>query len=352
MAIGNPPRSADVVLELRKFARMVEHDDANLTVTVQSGTALHAVQTALETRRQFVPLEPPCADRATVGAIVAANLNGPRRGSYGSVRDLVIGIKVTLASGEEIKAGGKVVKNVAGYDLCKLFVGSLGTLGIITEATLRLAPIPESNATLVAEGDLTQAEHFAAALFRSPLLPAAVYLFTSGGGKSFSVTVACEGFEETVARQLRQSDDLAARAGMRTGILRGDEQSALWRRLRDLPLQSGRLVYRVTLPCSAIFEFLQRARRWPADNLTADAATGTIWIVCEPNVFSIALFSRLTEWARSQRGHAIIFNAPTALKSAVDVWGPTPATFPLMRELKRQFDSKALLNPGRFVGGL
>ncbi len=352
MAIGNPPRSADVVLDLTKFARLIEHDGANLTVSVQSGAALCAVQASLEAQRQFVPLEPPCADRATVGAIVAANLNGPKRGSYGSVRDLVIGMKVTLASGEEIKAGGKVVKNVAGYDLCKLFVGSLGTLGIITEVTLRVAPIPESAATLLASGDLAQAEHFATALFRSPLLPAAVYLFSAEGGRSWSTAVACEGFEETVARQLRESEDLAARAGMKTEILRGEEQSALWRRLCDLPLQPGRLVYRVTLPRAAVFEFLQSARHWPVDDFAVDAVTGTIWIFCETKPASLELFSRLTDFAYAQRGHAIIFTAPAALKSAVDVWGPSPSNFSLMRELKRQFDPKGLLNPGRFIGGL
>ena len=128
IAIGNPPRRADVVMELTAFNRVVEHDAANLTVSVQGGAALNAVQSALEGQKQFAPFDPPFADRATVGAIVAANLNGPRRSSCGSVRDLVIGLKVTLANGEEIKAGGKVVKNVAGYDLCKLFVGSLGTL--------------------------------------------------------------------------------------------------------------------------------------------------------------------------------------------------------------------------------
>jgi glycolate oxidase FAD binding subunit len=352
MAIGNPPRSADVVLVLNKFARVIEHDGANLTVTVQSGAALRDVQAGLEAQRQFVPFEPPCADCATVGAIVAANLNGPRRSSYGSVRDLVIGMKVTLASGEEIKAGGKVVKNVAGYDLCKLFVGSLGTLGIITEVTLRVAPIPESAATLIAGGDLAQAEHFATELFRSPLLPAAVYLFSADGGKSCNVAVACEGFEETVARQLRESDDLAARAGMKTGILRAEEQSALWRRLCDLPLQPERLVYRVTLPRAAVFGFLQRAQHWPAGDFAADAATGTVWIVCGSKPVSLELFSQLTDLAHAQRGHAIIFTAPATLKSAVDVWGPSPSTLSLMRELKRQFDPKGLLNPGRFVGGL
>ena len=128
MGIGNPPRQIDVVVGLERLNQLVEHDQANLTATIQSGHRLASLQEILKRQNQFLPFDPPAPARATVGGVVATNLNGPRRGYYGSVRDLVIGMKVVLASGEEIKAGGKVVKNVAGYDMCKLFVGSLGTL--------------------------------------------------------------------------------------------------------------------------------------------------------------------------------------------------------------------------------
>src|SRR5262245_36897425 len=137
LAIGNPPRHIDVVMATTKLNGIIEHDDANLTVTAQSGITLKTLQTALAPKRQFVPIDAPFPEVSTLGGIVAANLNGVRRGCYGSVRDLVIGMKVGLAGGEHVKAGGKVVKNVAGYDMCKLLVGSLGTLGIITEITLR-----------------------------------------------------------------------------------------------------------------------------------------------------------------------------------------------------------------------
>src|SRR3989475_6019552 len=170
---GNLPRQVDAVLELSHLDRVIEHDHANLTATVQSGITLASLQQTLAPQNQFLPFDPPHAARSSVGGIVAANLNGPRRGCYGSVRDLVIGMKVTLVSGEQIKAGGKVVKNVAGYDMCKLFVGSLGTLGIITELTLRLGPLPESVSTVVAAGTFSQAEQFIRELFRSRLLPTA-----------------------------------------------------------------------------------------------------------------------------------------------------------------------------------
>ena len=144
MSLGNPPRTLDVVVKSTRLNRVIDHDHANLTATVQSGITLNALQSALAPHKQFVPFDPPLPERSTVGGIVAANLNGPRRSSYGSVRDLVIGMKVVLASGETIKAGGKVVKNVAGYDMCKLFTGSLGTLGIISRSHLESGADPSS----------------------------------------------------------------------------------------------------------------------------------------------------------------------------------------------------------------
>jgi glycolate dehydrogenase FAD-binding subunit len=192
MAIGNLPRRADVVIETGKLNHVIEHDHANLTATVQSGITLNAVQTSLAPEKQFVPLDAPFPERATIGGIVTTNLNGPRRSYYGSVRDLVIGMRVVLASGEQIKAGGKVVKNVAGYDMCKLFVGSLGTLGIVTEVTLRMAPIAERTATLITSGTLTQAERFTDELSRSQLLPAAVFLSNDGETEHWRLAVWCE----------------------------------------------------------------------------------------------------------------------------------------------------------------
>src|SRR5438105_1124843 len=175
MALGNPPRQVDVVLATARLNRVLDHDAANLTVTVESGISLAALQNLLAEEGQFVPFDPPFPERSTIGGIVAANLNGPRRSCYGSVRDLVIGMKVALISGEQIKAGGKVVKNVAGYDMCKLFVAALGTLGAIVDATLGLAPVPESAATVIRSGPSPHARQFVHDPSRSLLSPAAVF---------------------------------------------------------------------------------------------------------------------------------------------------------------------------------
>ena len=356
MAIGNPPRRLDLVVSTIRMNRLIEHDHANLTVTVQSGITLGSLQTALVSQKQFAPFDAPCPERTTVGGIVAANLNGPKRSSYGSVRDLVIGMKVVLGTGEQIKAGGKVVKNVAGYDLCKLFTGSLGSLGILTEATIRVAPVPESSATLVASGTLAQTLQLAGTLANSKLLPSAVLLCNSILAQNWQLAVGFEGFAETVARQLGDLDAMARRLGMSMASHRGENQQRVWQDIRDLPLQPDRLTYRITVPRSSVAEMIGAVQSWrtgaqePA--ISADIAMGTLWIISAANKISASHFAELISLAQQHRGHAVMFAAPANLKDGIEVWGPSPPSFALMRDIKEHFDPKGIMNPGRFVGGL
>jgi len=360
MQIGNRPRSLDVVMQTSRLDRVIEHDDANLTATVQSGIALNALQDILRGQNQFLPFDPPFPARATVGGIVAANLNGPRRSCYGSVRDLVIGMKVALASGELIKAGGKVVKNVAGYDMCKLFVGSLGTLGVLTEVTLRMAPIPETAATVIAAGGLPEVLQFVDELSRSPLLPTAVALMNSGalgaGQNDWRAAIRCEGFAETVARQTSDALAMARHAGLGAEILRDSTDGQLWNRIQDFPLQTGRLVYRVTVPRGSVAESVRAIQDWNRSEfqppILSDPLTGTLWVAEPERQTSPQRFADLLSLALRCGGHAIIFAAPADAKKNIDVWGPAPPTLALMREMKNQFDPKGLLNPGRFIAGI
>lgn len=352
MALGNPPRQVDVVLNTSRLNRVIDHDHANLTVTAESGISLAALQQLLANQRQFVPFDPPFPERSTVGGIVAANLNGPRRSCCGSVRDLVIGMKVALINGEQIKAGGKVVKNVAGYDMCKLFVGSLGTLGIITEATLRLAPVPENAATVLASGTFAQARQLVHDLNRCPLLPTAVFLLNEYGTERWRVAIWCEGFAETVARCGRDLVSLSFQAGMNAQVLNAEAHGEFWRSLQDFPFQSDRLVFRITVPRAEVLHFVQVLRIWHDPTIISDTASGTIWLACEATKAAVQKFAELASMARARRGHAVIFAATSELKQGFEVWGETPTTFSLMRDIKRQFDPKGLLNPGRFVAGI
>jgi glycolate oxidase FAD binding subunit len=380
ITMGNLPRKIDVVLGLNRLNRVVEHDDANLTATVEAGIRLTELQAIVARQKQFLPFDVPNASQATVGGTLAANLNGPRRSSYGSVRDLVIGMKVALVTGEHIKAGGKVVKNVAGYDMCKLFVGSLGTLGVITDATLRMSPLPETAATLVASGTLLQVLGVADELSRSQLNPTAVFILNSqanesktlarfGRGKGegvlkdmqgakndWQLAVWSEGFEESVGRHLRDVRAIAERSGLSTERLRDKSHDRYWDEIRDFPLQPGRLIYRVIVPRASVADVLKTICEWDtADDYQAiviDVAVGMLWIAAAVNKRAAEQFPKLIGMTRERRGHAMIFAAPPDLKEGVDVWGSAPQSLSLMREIKRQFDPKRILNPGRFVAGL
>ena len=363
IALGNLPWEVEVIIGLNRLNRVVEHDDANLTATVEAGMSLANLQEMVARQKQFLPFDAPFPAQATVGGTVAANLNGPRRSSYGSVRDLVIGMKVALASGQSIKAGGKVVKNVAGYDMCKLFTGSLGTLGILTEITLRMAPVPEAVATWVASGGLSKIVRMTDEFSRSQLNPTATFILNSQAGAAGSaakgdwqLAIWSEGFEETVLRHLSDAQAMAERHGLTSELLRDTAHDRYWEKIRDLPLQPERLVYRVTVPRASIAEFLETIQSWEASDIgpaiAGDTAMGTVWISLPANAAALRWFEKLTALAQTRRGHAIIFAAPPELKEHVDIWGPPAATLSLMREIKHQFDPKGILNPGRFLGGI
>lgn len=362
MGLGNIPHKADVVLALEHLNGLVEHDDANLTATAQSGMRLSALQKTLGERGQFLAIDPPHPGRCTIGGLVAANLNGPRRMLYGGVRDLVIGMKIVLAKGEQIKAGGKVVKNVAGYDMCKLFVGSLGTLGVITEVTFKMAPLPESAATLVASGTLAQQLELVRELSRSTLLPAAVSILSAEAvnvpdiafGRP-AVVLWTEGFNEAVTRHLREFQTLAERAGLASTILRDSSHVRLWEQVRDFGDGAEKVVYRLIVPMAALADVLAQIERWSVEQparYIAHAGSGTIWISSNATPSSAAWFPKLIALAQEHRGHAVMIAAPPSIKNGIDIWGPPPPSLFIMREIKHRFDPQRILSPGRFIAGL
>lgn len=352
LRVGNAPAEVDVAIALARLDRCIDYDHANLTVTTGAGVSVARLNQTLAERKQFLAFDPPYADRATVGGTVAANINGPRRAFYGSVRDLVIGVRVALARGETIKAGGKVVKNVAGYDLCKLFVGSFGTLGVITEVTLKLAPLPERTASVLISGPLSALIALNRQLASSPLLPTAITLWRSGTAKAepdaWELAVRSEGFTETVARHVRDLVSMADRARLKHRILEGESELRCWQEMRDFPLDPSLSVYRLTLPLANTAAGVEALARHPVTSrLLADLCSGTVWITFgQPGPW----FTELRELAARERGHVVWFAATAAEKQGTDVWGAPPPGYPLMREIKRQFDPAGLLNPGRFLG--
>ncbi len=361
MRLGNVVRRVDVVIALEKMAGLSEHDDANLTATVQAGMRVAALQRRLAARGQFLPVDPPHPERATIGGMVAANVNGPRRTMYGGVRDLVVGMKMVRVDGTRIKTGGKVVKNVAGYDLAKLFIGSLGTLGIVTEATFRMAPLPERAASFVASGTPDGCARLIDELSSSPLLPSAVAQLGPGAGEfsragSAAVAVWVEGFEEAVARHLRDLLALARGAALAGEILEDESHRRLWEGIGDFGSGETAVLYKVTAPPGSVAAILtaldSMGERGGRLSYVAHPIAGTVFASAAGDRAGVERFPALVELARSHQGHAVLAAAPAALKTGIDVWGPVPPALGLMREIKRRFDPAALLSPGRFIAGL
>ncbi len=358
--VGNPPRAADVVLRTDRLSRVIDHDHANLTVTVEAGMSLGALAQTLAERGQWLPLEPPRAEAATVGGAAAANLSGPRRMVFGAARDLAIGVRAALANGSVIKWGGKTVKNVAGYDMCKLFVGSLGTLGLLTELTLKLYPLPETSRTITAwrkdrGNDLSAASALASKVLASPLLPTAVTVVNRGAlGLWAGVLVRVEGIEAAVDRHQRDIQSWASRAGFETRALTGDDERDAWRKIRDIGWREDQAAVRLSVTAGrvpAILTDLEPLLSASA-GIVAHVPAGTIWIAADSSDLTPALAATLRDLTQRRSGHLLLARAPRALKDGGDVWFPAPQALPLMRELKRTFDPQHILNPARFVAGL
>jgi glycolate oxidase FAD binding subunit len=365
IGLGNRPSRVDMILSLERFTGLIEHDDANLTATAQAGMRVAEFQQILAGRHQFLAIDPPQAAEATIGGVVAANTNGPRRMHYGGVRDQVIGMKCVLATGEQVKSGGKVVKNVAGYDMCKLFTGSLGTLGVITEVTLRMAPVPERSASVLASGTIAQALRMVEQIEASALLPSAVTLvnaraavqLTAESGirkqeSDYLVLVWVEGFSEAVERHLNDLRTMAKAAGMSAEALEDSQHQTLWKSICDFTSIVSGPLYRLTLPLGAIGGAISTIDGWsPTPQLVAHMGAGTLWVASDVDDVA-GWFARLSALATSNRGHAIVAAAPPHVKEVVDVWGPPPPGLSVMTEIKRQFDPAGILNPGRFVARL
>jgi glycolate oxidase FAD binding subunit len=350
--LGAAPARLDAVLHTRRMARVREYAPSDQIVAVEGGMTLAELQRHLAPHRQRLAIDPPFPDRATVGGIVAANAFGPRRTRYGSVRDLVIGITIVRADGALARGGGKVVKNVAGFDLPRILCGSLGTLGLVAEVVFRLHPLPDASATAVFEGleaaDVAETLPVLGDLGVEPTAIAAI-----AEGARFTLAVRFEGFAPGVREQVERT--LGRAAGAR---IDGAEEEALWAR-HDAMRSAGDVRARATFAPATLPAAVEALRP-----LAAALRGGAI--VLHP-ALGIALVSgaldddgraaAAVEAARGAlrplgNGAVVLAAAPAALRARADVWGPPPPAIEVMRRLKRELDPDGRLAPGRFVGGI
>ena len=374
LGIGAPPGRVGLMLGLRRLQRLVEHEPGDLTATVEAGMTLGALQAELNKRGQWLSLDPPWADRATMGGILASNASGPRRHLYGTARDLLLGLTVVMADGSVVRGGGKVVKNVAGYDLPKLYIGSFGTLGVIVEATVKLRPRPDADRLVIARfHHLKDAGGAAHAVMASDLIPAALELvdgealraLAAGGDGGAALLIGVDGIPEQVEWQCAEVGRLLASLGVvDTRVLDGAARDEVWRALGEIGRSAfgdvAALMKWGVLP-SQLAEALEQGAAIAQKNglraaLTAHAGVGIATAVLSGDRADVnAVVATLTEWRAmvvGAGGHALVEWAPLAVKERIAVWdAPGPAAR-IMKGIKERLDPRGILNPGRFVGGI
>ena len=346
---GVPPSRCDLMIDMSRMSAVVEHSAGDLVARVQAGARMADVAAALSRDGQELALDAP--GQATVGGVVASGLAGPRRLRYGTPRDLLIGITIVRADGTVARSGGKVVKNVAGYDLGKLLAGSAGTLALITDATFRLHPLPAARVYVTAEYMSARiACDAVAAAANSPLVASAVELSRPSPGGSIRIGVLLEGSSEGVAARAMRMADLLGPA--ETSL----EPPPWW---RGAPDAEGGTLIRVSLWVSALPTVLDAVEVAAGDagvspTIVGPAGAGVVYLRVDPDVAAdtSAGFVRALRAARSgERGGVVVLAAPAAVREALSGYGGMAGAVPslaLMRAVKDQFDPGHRMAPGRF----
>ncbi|MDP2673482.1 MAG: FAD-binding oxidoreductase [Dehalococcoidia bacterium] len=343
MHTGNVPCRYDIALSLSRLNAVVEHEPADLTATVQAGIPLGELQRHLGGANQLLPLDPPGGERATIGGILAANAWGPWRHAFGTARDMTIGLRVVTAEGRITRAGGRVVKNVAGYDLCKLYIGSLGTLGIIVEATFKLAPMPQAVATVATACEsAAEACGLASALQRRGLAVRAISLMNrpeASGGSRYAFAVELAGTPAAVDRSRREVAGLTP-------------LEALAKMPAHQPGDSDSLLCKASVLPSRLPALIHSLEALEAPRLLAYPAVGVCYAAWASPLDAESIAGAVRELTSAAGGTLVLERCPLDLKRRTDVFGEPPASFELMRRIKEQFDPRGVLSPGRFVGRL
>jgi len=387
--MGQTPSRVDLVLSVQCLQQQLAYEPADLTVTVQAGMRFCELQHTLGGHGQFLALDPPVTTMTTLGGVVATNVSGPRRLLYGTVRDVLLGVAVMSIDGQHTKAGGRVVKNVTGYDLNKLYIGSLGTLAIIIELTCKLHPLPPGELTLgigcAGEADLAP---MLQTILQFPLRLNSLELLNAAACETLA-THADLALAETgymlIARVegtpvVTQSQAQRLTEALRHLSLRHPasmhawsavEQERLWSSLGELTRGASGpdaaaecMVVKVSLLMSALPAFCQDVQETAARfgtpwSIVAHAGSGIAYVCIpvrhpvDPDVEQLLVYLQALEGcvARCQ-GRRVVERAPVAMKQQCQVWGPPGDDFALMRAIKASFDPQHRLNPGRFLGGL
>ncbi len=367
-AIGRPSQT-DLTLDLSALTGVTLYEPEELVLSARAGTPLAEIETLLDEHNQQLAFEPMdygpllggAAGKASLGGAIAANLSGPRRIKAGAARDHFLGLSAVTGRGDTIKSGGRVVKNVTGYDLCKLLAGSWGTLAAMTDITLKVLPKPETEATVLVEGldDVQACAAMAAAMGSAYDVSGAAHLpdhvaswFDSLPKPEASTVLRLEGFAPSVAHRQETLAALMKPFGP-VAILGENESRALWRSIRDVKAFAAeaahtRPLWRLSVPPARGHEI--SATITPAAQMYYDWAGGLVWVAMpfadEPGAEAVR------RAVATIGGHATLIRAPASVRASLDVFQPEePALAALSRRVKESFDPQGVLNPGRMWAG-
>jgi glycolate oxidase FAD binding subunit len=365
---GGITEKADLLLSLKQYNGVVEYSEGDMTMTVRAGTPIAEIADFLKPFKQMLPIDPCWPTHATIGGVIAANDSGPKRLRYGSARDLVIGTRVVYPDGRLIRTGGKVVKNVAGYDMNKLFIGSMGTLGVLTEITVKLRPLPKYQSLVLLSLPAADIRSFATRILDSMIEPVTLELLSSNlsekltGQKQPTLAIGFEDMEKAVRYQ---EDWITANrpTDSQMQILREVEVSNWWGEFAKLPPIGGAeddmdVALKIGSKNLEVIDRVQLAEQLAVETGVQVQAHGGLghgltkaYLKGEQNALA-AYIQKLRSVTEESGGYTILQHAPLTLRQQVDPWGKKPAYYPLIEGIKNSIDPKRVLNPKRFIGGI
>src|SRR6476661_547731 len=354
---ANPPGAGGMAaVSTARLNRLVEHAVGDLTVTAEAGMKFADLQQILAAAGQFLPIDPAYPQQATLGGIVATADAGSLRHRYRGVRDLLLGITFVRSDGKIAVAGGRVVKNVAGYDLMKLFTGAYGTLGIVSQVTFRVYPLPESSGTVVLTGEINALSKTAQILLSSALTPTAVDLLSPelvaklGLGKGTGLIVRFQSIAESVKQQSARLLEVAEKLGLQGTSCCENDEHKLWQRLPETMWDSGTksaIICKIGIRPS---EAVTAINELPVQDAWIHAGSG-LGVLRFENATAQTLL-QVRKGCEAKGGFLTVLAAPTDIKQQLDVWGYTGSAIDLMRRIKQQFDPENILSPHRFISGI
>jgi glycolate oxidase FAD binding subunit len=366
---GLPPSRPGIGVDMRNLNQVIAYPARDMTITVQAGITIAKLQEILAEENQRLPIDVPLADCATLGGAIATNANGPRRPGFGTWRDYVIGISVINDQGHEVKAGGRVVKNVAGYDMAKLYIGSLGTLGIISQVTLKLKPRPEEHVLVVMECPSESVKSILDRLHASQTRPVCIELLNPASARAINsqthgllpdagqwlIIVGFEDNSQAVGWQIEQliKERLPESSGSLYTRL-SVTADPLWQALTDFLLQpDSRLSFKANMLSSATADFCLHAEELiPGALIQAHAGNGiVIGHLADPGALSQVrtTLERLQAAAVAGQGNVVVTRCPAEWKHDLPIWGVPRADAWLMRAVREKLDPHQLFNPGRMA---